>query len=255
MTGKIVAAESDHVLWITIDNPGRLNALTSHMWKDLAEILAAAGQSETLRCIVIEGEGPRAFSSGADISEFGTTRSNLAQLVDFHENCVGACLSAITDCDVPVVAKIRGNCMGGGLEIAVACDLRLADETARFGAPVGKLGFSLAFAETQGLYNLVGRGVSAELLLEGRILDAQEAHSRGLITRVSIPSSLDADVGVAVSSICQSGIWAARSHKRQLRRLDRDSTPVSKQEQIDEFAFVEIPEYQLGVRNFFSREK
>lgn len=253
--GRILCRIADDVLTITISNPKRLNALSVDMWHELRRAFSEAGKSERLRCIVLEGEGEKAFSAGADITEFGTTRATFEQVVRFHEDTVGACLKEIGDCPIPVVAKIRGVCMGGGLELASVCDIRIADEAAQFGAPVGKLGFPLALGETQALFDLVGGAVAAELLIEGRVLNCLEAQSRGIVTRLSPSLSLDAEVERAVASICQSGIWAARSHKRQLRRLMRDASPVSEQERKEVYAFVHTEEYKKGIERFVRRKK
>jgi enoyl-CoA hydratase/carnithine racemase len=204
---------------------------------------------------VLQGEGEKAFSAGADITEFNTSRATFEQVVRFHEETVGACLTEMGDCPIPVVAKIRGVCMGGGLELASMCDIRIADEGAKFGAPVGKLGFPLAFGETQALFNLVGSAVAAELLIEGKVLTSSEAQSRGIVTRLSPTLSLDSEVERAVFSICQSGIWAARSHKRQLRRLMRDASPVSEQERKEVYAFVHTEEYRKGIERFVHGRK
>jgi enoyl-CoA hydratase/carnithine racemase len=254
MSGRISVRESGDVALVELCNETKLNALSFAMWQELGYAIAALSQSATLRCIRIKGAGEQAFSAGADISEFSETRSTFEQVVAFHEKGVGACLDAFLGCPIPIVAEIRGACMGGGLEIACACDLRLADETARFGAPVGRLGFPLAFGETQGLFALVGPSVAAELLLEGRILSASDALQRRLITRLSSAGSLAGDVDAAVADICKSGRWAARSHKHQLRRLARDPSPVTREERMAVYGFATTDEYRDGIRRFLGRK-
>lgn len=253
--GRIDCRRDGDVATVTICNERKLNAVTVAMWAELKACFDELGASETLRCIVVRGAGERAFSAGADISEFETTRSTREQVIRFHEDSVGACLDNILDCEVPVVSAIRGVCMGGGLEIACATDIRLADEYARFGAPVGKLGFPLAFGETQALFSVVGQSVAAELLIEGRVFSAAEALSRGLVTRVSSASDLEANVADCVRNVCESGRWAARSHKRQLRRLMRDRSPVTQAERFAVYAFADTGEYQEGYRGFLARKK
>ncbi len=243
------------VATVTICNERKLNALTVAMWAELKTCFDELGTSETLRCVVVRGAGEKAFSAGADISEFETTRSTREQVVRFHEDRVGACLDSILDCEIPVVSAIRGICIGGGLEIACATDIRLADARARFGAPVGKLGFPLAFGETQALVSVVGHAVAAELLIEGRVFSAAEAFSRGLVTRVLAASDLESDVADCVRSICESGRWAARSHKRQLRRLMRDQSSVTQAERLAVYAFADTDEYREGYRGFLTRKK
>lgn len=253
--GRIDCQRDGDVATVTIGNERKLNVLTVAMWAELKACFDELGTSETLRCVVVRGAGEKAFSAGADIAEFETTRSTREQVIRFHEDRVGACLDSILGCAIPVVAAIHGVCMGGGLEIACAADIRLADECARFGAPVGKLGFPLAFGETQALFSVVGHSVAAELLIEGRVFSAVEALQRGLVTRVSPPNDLERDVADCVRGICESGRWAARSHKRQLRRLMRDQSPVTEAERFAVYAFADTDEYRDGYRGFLARKK
>lgn len=253
-SGTISVSQDGDVAVVRICNEAKLNALSVAMWGELRGWFERLSASDSLRCILVRGAGAKAFSTGADISEFAETRSTRDQVTRFHEEGVGACLTAILDCPVPVVAQIRGACMGGGLEIASACDLRLADDTARFGAPVGRLGFPLAFAETQALFNLVGPSVAAEILIEGRILSAAEALARRLVTRLSPPDELDTAVLAAIDGICRSGLGAARSHKRQLRRLMQDGSPVSLEERLEVYRFADTQEYRDGIRGFLDRK-
>ena len=162
-------------------------------------------------------------------------------------------LNAIVDCPVPIVAAIQGACFGGGLEIAVACNLRIAAQGARFGAPVGRMGFPLALGETEGLFRLVGPSVSAELLIEGRLFDARTAREKGLVTRVVEAEDFEAAIAETVENICASGILAARSHKRQIRRLMRDAAPVTSAERMEVYGFAESDEYRRGVEAFLAK--
>jgi len=254
-TAPTVACTHDGTIAvITLVNESKLNALTVSMWKELKFHLDALAADETTRCIVIKGAGSRAFSAGADIAEFETERSTHEQVVRFHEEYVGACLAAIINCKIPVVSQIRGVCMGGGLEIACATDIRLADTTATFGAPVGRLGFPLAFAETQVVFSIVGPAVSAELLIEGRILTAAEALTRNLVTRVTSPEALQADVNECVKNICKSDRFATSTHKCQLRRLRHDPSPVTRAERLAGYAFADTEDYRNGYRGFLARK-
>jgi enoyl-CoA hydratase len=255
MMGEIVVSNTGVVATIVISNGEKLNAIDLGMWRQLREAFGSLGNNPSQRCVVIQGAGDKAFSVGADISEFEKSRKTRDQVSIFHEEYVWPALAAIAECDVPVVAKIRGMCMGGGLEIASMADLRLADTSAQFGIPVGKLGFPLAFAETQALFNLVGRAVVAELLIEGRVLDAAEAHQRGLVTRTASVENLEREVDAAVSNICSSGILAARSHKRQLRRLMSDSSPVTPQERLAVYEFADTDEYRDGILAFLRKRR
>lgn len=253
MAGEIIRNNREAVTTLMISHPDKRNALTVQMWRDLAAHMRALSQDSEARCIVIRGASPDAFSAGADVSEFRETRSTYEQVVRFHENYVLGCLSAIAACPVPVVAAIQGACFGGGLEIAVMCDIRVADAAARFGAPVGRMGFPLAFAETEALFRLVGPSVAAELLIEGRVLDAGMACVKGLVTRVVGRDDFEEEIAATTKNICMSGILAARSHKRQIRRLMENASPVSRDERMDVYRFADSEEYHRGVAAFLAK--
>jgi enoyl-CoA hydratase len=253
MAGEIIREGSEAVTTLTISHPEKRNALTVQMWQDLKGHMRALAQESEMRCVVIRGATVEAFSAGADISEFRDTRSTYEQVVRFHEDYVLGCLSAIAACPVPVVAAIQGACFGGGLEIAVMCDIRIAEEGARFGAPVGRMGFPLAFAETEALFRLVGPSVSAELLIEGRVLNAHTAYEKGLVTRVVGGDAFEEEVVATTKNIRASGILAARSHKRQIRRLMQDASAVSREERMDVYRFADSEEYHRGVAAFLAK--
>ena len=204
MAGQIRVSVEGEIATVTISQPGKRNALTVDMWGELKSAFEKASANAVLRCIVLRGDGGEAFSAGADISEFERVRSTRNQVIEFHENCVRGALTAITECPVPVVAAIAGVCMGGGLEIAAVCDLRIAGESSRFGAPVGRHGFPLAFAETQALFRIVGPATMAELLLEGRILDAREGFAKGLVTRIVPDAEVASEAHATAQRICES---------------------------------------------------
>ncbi|MDP4003967.1 enoyl-CoA hydratase/isomerase family protein [Methylobacterium sp. NEAU K] len=253
MTGTILAGKSGSRATLTISYPERRNALTILMWQELAAQVRALSRDGGMRCVVIRGATAEAFSAGADISEFGTARSTYEQVVRFHEEYVGGCLGAIAACPTPVVAAIQGACFGGGLGIAAACDIRIAAEGARFGAPVGRMGFPLALGETEALFRLVGPSVTAELLIEGRLFDARTACEKGLVSRVVEEDDFERAVAATVENICASGILAARSHKRQIQRLMRDATAVTSAERMEVYSFAESEEYQHGVAAFLAK--
>lgn len=253
MSGEILREATAEVATLTISNPSKRNALSVKMWLELRRYMQVLSEDSDLRCVLLRGASPDAFSAGADISEFSETRSTYEQVVRFHEDFVLGCLKAIAACPVPVVAAIQGACFGGGLEIATMCDIRIAEIGARFGAPVGRMGFPLAFGETEALVRLVGPSVAAELLIEGRIFDAQEAHEKGIVARVVSPDCFQQEVDHCIENIRQSGSFAARSHKRQIRRLMTDASPVSTEERMEVYKFVETADYHRGIETFLAK--
>ena len=255
MAGKIHVSLEGEIATVTIGQRAKRNALTVAMWDELKAAFECIAARDDLRCVILCGEGEAAFSAGADMSEFGRVRSTRKQVTEFHEIHVLGALTAIAECPVPVVAAIEGVCMGGGLEIAAVCDLRIAGRSAQFGAPVGRLGFPLAFAETQALFRLVGAAAMSELLLEGRILDAQDALAKGLLTRVVDDAAVRTEARTTALRVCESSPLAARSHKRQIRRLLADPSPVTLEERLQVYEFADSKDYQIGYRAFLGKKK
>jgi enoyl-CoA hydratase/carnithine racemase len=199
--GRIEVCTQGPVATVTIANPGKRNALTVAMWNALRTAFERLPDNPALRCVVVRGHGAEGFAAGADIGEFAQVRSTRAQVTAFHEDTVLGALTALHGCPVPVVALIQGACAGGGLEIAAVCDLRIAGRSARLGIPINTLGFSLALGETQALVRLAGAAVAAELLYEGRMLDAPEALAKGLLTRVVDDAQAEAEAMAAAQRI------------------------------------------------------
>ncbi|MEY4753768.1 MAG: hypothetical protein RJA44_1443, partial [Pseudomonadota bacterium] len=177
-------ASLDGVAVVTLSNPGKLNAVSVAMWRELRAVFAGLAEREPeLRCVIVRGAGGT-FVSGGDIEEFPAFRFDAARLREFHEDIVAPALDAMYRCDVPIVAQIERACVGGGLEIACQCDIRIAGSSSRFGAPIARLGFPMAPDEMAGVARVTGLASAAEILLEARLLDAATALQRGLVQRV-----------------------------------------------------------------------
>ena len=171
------------VAQIVLDRPEAHNALTAAMWHDLCDIVRQLAGDRSVRVVVIRGAGERAFSAGADIREFPSRRTGLAR-ARAYDRLVSAALAAIQDAPQPVIAVIRGLAVGGGLELAAACDIRLAAQDARFGLPIGRLGVMPGLGETRALLRLMPPGKLIELVFRGELVDAEEAWRLGLVTEV-----------------------------------------------------------------------
>jgi enoyl-CoA hydratase/carnithine racemase len=238
---------------LTLNNPGKLNAVNLRMWLQLAENMAVLAVDRDIRCIVLRGAGDEAFAAGGDLEEFVTARSTLEQALHYHGQ-VAAALNAIADCPHPTVALIQGACIGGGMEIAGVCDLRICNESARFGAPISRLGFSMYPGEMEGLLKLAGAAVMKEILLEGRILTAGEAYEKGLVTRV-VPDSQAADEAYATARrICAGAPLVAGWHKHWIRRL-QNGQPLNDEEKAASFAFLDTEDYREGLAAFLEKRK
>jgi enoyl-CoA hydratase/carnithine racemase len=250
MTPNILCQRDGDIATVTLFNPDKLNALNAAMWRRLREILGELAADATLRCVVLRGEGT-AFAAGGDLEEFRTARATVDLALAYHER-VGEALVAIESCPHPTVAAILGPCIGGGLEIACACDLRIAGEGAKFGAPIMKLGFSMYPGELTGLLRLAGPAVANEILLEGRLLTAAEAYAKGLLTRVVADDEVLREAQSTAARIAAGAPLVARWHKQWIARLMEDR-PISEEEKRASFAFLETQDYAEGLAAFLEK--
>jgi len=236
---------------IRLSNPGKLNAVDVAMWRRLREVFGEASADDTLRCIVVSGEDGN-FAAGADIEEFAAIRSTLEQGIEYHTELIGKALHAIAQCVHPTIAAIEGVCVGGGLEIASACDIRIASPQARFGIPINRLGFALAPGEMHHLLSLIGKAAALEILLEGRVFDASEAKEKGLINRIA--EDVPAAAMDSARRIAQGAPLAARMNKVLARRLSSPH-PLTEQEMQAAFALLDSQDYREGIASFLEKRK
>ncbi len=238
---------------LTLNNPDKLNAINLAMWQQLSANIATISADRDIRCVMLRGAGDQAFAAGGDLEEFVTGRATLEQALHYHGE-VAKALNAIADCPHPTVALIKGACIGGGLEIAGVCDLRICNESARFGAPINRLGFSMYPGEMEGLLKLAGAAVMKEILLEGRILNAGEAYEKGLVTRV-VPDAQVADEAYATARrICAGAPLVTGWHKQWIRRL-QSGRPLNDDEKAASFAFLDTEDYREGLAAFLEKRK
>lgn len=255
MAGKITSQRDGAVATVTLDNPQKLNALSVAMWRELARVMNELSADDALRCVVIRGAGERAFAAGADIAEFAQVRTTRAQGKVYHREHVHGALKAVAECRHPVVAMIHGPCVGGGLEIACQCDLRISGESGRFGVPINRLGFSIAYDELAAVLPVVGRAAALEILLEGRVLDAREAYAKGLLTRVVPDNKLADETRATVERICAGAPLAARWNKQFIRRLTPHASPPTAEEIEASFAYFDTEDFREGFAAFMQKRK
>jgi len=247
MESDILCQRDGAIATVTLFNPDKLNALNARMWSRLRETFAGLAADESLRCVILRGEGA-AFAAGGDIEEFRSARADVDRALAYHE-AVGEALAAIESCPHPTVAAILGPCVGGGLEIACACDLRIGGEGAKFGAPIMKLGFSMYPGELAGLLRLAGPALAREILLEGRLLPAAEAHAKGLLTRVVADAAVLAEAQATAARIAAGAPLVARWHKQWIARL-QDGRPLTPAEKRAAFDFLATEDYAEGLAAF-----
>ncbi|MGA0032407.1 MAG: enoyl-CoA hydratase/isomerase family protein [Burkholderiales bacterium] len=255
MNGRIVLTREGPVATVAIANPAKLNALTVAMWRELANVMKRLAADDSLRCVVLRGDGTEAFAAGADIAEFATERDNAEQGKAYHRELVFGALRAVGECRHPTVAMIHGACAGGGLELACMCDLRIAGNSARFGVPINRLGFSIAWDELSALLPLVGRAVALEILVEGRVWNAAEAMDKGLLTRLVDDDALAAETAAAVQRIAAGAPLVARWHKQFIRRLTPQPVPLTDAEIDANFDYFSTEDYRIGYDAFMNKRK
>lgn len=237
-------------LWL--NRPARRNAFDLAMWQRLGDLALELAADAELRCLVLRGRGG-AFAAGADIAEFPEKRYNAEQALAYAE-VMDRATEAVAGCPAPTLAVIEGPCVGGGLELAVQCDLRLAAESARFGIPINRIGHCLPYPAMIALVELAGRATALEILLEGRILTAGEALAKGLVTRVVADDALEAEAAAAVQRIAAGAPLAARWHKRLARKALRPESLIAEDWR-EPLASCDTADYREGIRAFLAKEK
>jgi len=214
--------------------------------------MLALSADTALRCVVLRGAGD-AFAAGADISEFASERAGPAQAMDY-DRVVNRATRAIAESLHPTVALIRGPCVGGGLELAAVCDLRICGESSRFGVPINRLGLAIAYPELAGLVALVGRAAALEILLEGRVMGAAEAHAKGLVTRVVPDDRVEDEAFAAARRIADGAPLVNRLHKRMIRRLEQAGA-LSERDIADSYAVYGSADFRAGVAAFIAKTR
>jgi enoyl-CoA hydratase len=253
MTDAVLVSRDVDVATVTLNRPERLNALDKSMWMRLGALMRELCGDDSLRCVVLRGAGGKAFAAGADISEFANERANAAQARRYGEDVAGS-MRALAECRHPTVALIEGACVGGGLLIASQCDLRICNESARFGVPVKNLGLTEAYDELQGMMRVIGPAASLEILLEGRIWGAREAYEKGLVSRVVPDAKVVEEAYAAARRIADGAPLVARWHKKFIRRLV-DPRPVSAEEHAESYACFDTEDFRTGYKAFLEKQK
>lgn len=192
-TDKMIARKEGHVAHLIFNNPERHNAVSLEMWQAIIDILADFTKDKNVRAVVLSGAGEKAFVSGADISKFENERSNEEAIAHYNE-VVDQASKAIENFPKPTIAMIRGYCVGGGLGIALGCDLRICADDARFALPAAKLGVGYGFSGIKRFVDTVGPSFTKEFFFTARQFDAAEALAMGLANRVLPVAELEAYV-------------------------------------------------------------
>ncbi len=245
-------AREGNIATVLLDRPEKLNALERSIWPALEAAFREFDADESVRCVVLRGAGGN-FAAGGDIAEFPALRTGAAAARAYGA-AMHAALRAITGCRHPTLALIEGVCVGGGLELAACCDLRIAAASARFGVPIARIGVTMAAPEVSLLLDLVGTQGLLAILLEGRVFGADEALALGLLTRVVPDARVEEEALGAARRIAQGAPLVHRWHKRIIRRL-RDPRPLELAEEDGALETFDSADYRAGIAAFLEKRK
>lgn len=253
MASGILVDCKDGIATVALSNPGKLNALDRAMWERLGATMRELSADDALRCVVLRGAGDEAFAAGADIAEFESERADIEQAARYGA-LIHDAMQSVARCRHPVIAMIKGACVGGGLEIAAMCDLRICGESSRFGVPIKNLGLTMGYGELQGVLAVAGRAVVLEILLEGRVFSAQEAFAKHLVNRVVADHEVEGEAYAMAARIAAGAPLVARWHKQYIERLN-PMPQVSPEEWNEGFACFGTDDYKTGVAAFLAKTK
>ncbi len=220
MSGRIEARRDGAIGWLVFDNPARRNAVSIGMWQAIPEVLEDFAADPAVRVVVLAGAGDQAFVSGADISQFEAQRSD-PEAVQRYEAIAEGAQQRLQSFDKPTLAMIRGYCLGAGVNIATACDLRIAAEDARIGIPAAKMGLGYRASATKNLVDVTGAANAREMLLTGRQFSAAEAKEMGLVHKVVDTPSLEKATREYCENLAANAPITLRTAKRMIRELLR----------------------------------
>ena len=252
MAGTIHFVADAGIATVTLESSGKLNAVNVAMWHELRRLFDALAGDDRVRCIVVRGAGHN-FAAGADLDEFGEVHRDVDSGRRFHLETVVPSLAAVRDVPQPVLAAIEGVCAGGGLQIALACDVRIAADNARFGVPVGRLGLPVVLPELRLLLERLGQAVTADLLLTGRLLDAREARESGIVSRTVPPVDFEQRLSQTAHAIAAGSPLAARRNKAQIRLLVERGMQYTAHDLDASFEFLDSEDYREGIAAFIAK--
>lgn len=211
-TERVQVWRDGATLHLRFNNPARHNALSADMWEAVPPLLSQAAGDERIRLVAFSGAGDKAFVSGADISQFEDLRA-AREAVTRYEAMAEAALQAIEHCPLPTLACIRGWCIGGGVNVAIACDLRIAAADAVFSIPAARLGLGYRYSAMKNLVDLIGPGAAKDLFFSARKVGADEARALGLVSRVAAPEQLEALLAEYATALADNAPLTVRAAK------------------------------------------
>jgi enoyl-CoA hydratase len=253
-TNHIYLEKTGEIATIYFNQPEKRNALTHEMWKTIPTLLQDVDQDRGIKVLVLRGVDEKAFAAGADISEFKTLRSTPEGAKTYNDACHKA-ERMLSNFKKPTIAMVQGPCIGGGCELALACDFRFSDSTGRFGITPAKLGLVYSLDATKQLVNLVGPSNAKFILLSGKIIDVERAFRIGLVDEIYSPEEIVEKTYEFAELICQNAQFTVRSMKyivSEIMNGATEDTEETKRLRLDSFS---TEDYQEGVRAFMEKRK
>ena len=223
MTGasdELILRREPPLAWLIVNRPAARNALNAAVWTRLAEAAASLVEDAAVSVVILRGSGEHAFISGADIGEFRALRADAAATAEYDARSSQA-WRAVAALPQPVIAMVNGACFGGGVAVALACDLRIAADHARFAIPAARLGLAYPLAAIERLVQIVGPGAAADMLLTARPLDAGEALHIGLVNRVVAASAIEAATREYAEAMAAGAPLTLVAHKQAIQECLR----------------------------------
>ena len=253
MTERLIGKKDGAIGWVVFNNPDRRNAVSIDMWEALPSVLAGFENDPEIRVVALTGAGDKAFISGADISQFEKQRSNKEQ-VQRYEDISEAAQAKLAGFEKPVLAMIRGYCLGAGVNVANSCDLRIAAEDARFGIPAGRMGLGYRATSMQKLVDTVGAPFAREIMFTARQFTAAEALRMGLVHKVVETTLLEKVVREYADAIAANAPLTLRAAKRTIREVSKRDYDVELCKSWVRECF-ESEDYVEGRRAFMEKRK
>ncbi len=252
---KILSSADGALGTLTFNNPERHNAMSLDMWREAALVFDTLLADPAVRVIILSGAGGKAFVSGADISKFERERAS-SDSVAIYNDAVDQFSRRLMEAEKPVIAMIRGYCIGGGVGIAVCCDLRVCTDKSRFGVPAAKLGLGYGIENIRRLMSVVGPQFATEMLFTARQFTADEALRMGMVNHVAADDEIESYVHRMANTIAENAPLTLRAAKGIVRELLRDpaARDTARCEELVRACF-ESEDYQEGRRAFLEKRK
>ena len=256
MTTSLLVDRTNSIATITFNRPEQRNAISYEMWQSLGDILADLEAETSVRCVVFRGAGGEAFSAGADIKDFDEHRYDSASAARYARAFESA-LDQVERLRCPTISAIQGFCVGGGLELAAATDIRIATRESRFGVPVNRLGLTAGWDELRRMIAVAGVPAVKYLVLSGRIIDIDDAVRFGLVTAVVEDDEFEDAVDKLARQIASGAPLAARDHKIMIRRLSvvPDTDKLSDNDFNLQFRVFDSADFREGVEAFKEKRR